>query len=64
MMWVCPTMPPCLSWVRPADRLQQLIDQRWNTKKALAADTVKPLHYVPQLYAYSVGEGGSGQKVL
>lgn len=34
-------------------RLQQLIDQRWNTKKALAADTVKPLHYVPQLYAYS-----------
>ncbi len=34
-------------------RLQQMIDQRWNTQKANAADTVKPLHYVPQLYAYS-----------
>lgn len=39
-----------------ADRLtqlQQLIDKKWNTKKANPADTVKPLHYVPQLYAYS-----------
>ncbi len=34
-------------------RLQQLIDKKWNTKKANPADTVKPLHYVPQLYAYS-----------
>ena len=34
-------------------RLQQLIDQRWNFKKANPADTVKPLHFVPQLYAYS-----------
>jgi hypothetical protein len=39
-----------------ADRLtelQQRIDKKWNTRKASAADTVKPLHYVPQLYAYS-----------
>lgn len=34
-------------------RLQQLIDERWNSKKANPSDTVKPLHYVPQLYAYS-----------
>ena len=34
-------------------RLQQLIDQKWNFKKAHPADTVKPLHFVPQLYAYS-----------
>ena len=34
-------------------RLQQLIDEKWNTRRALPADTVKPLHYVPQLYAYS-----------
>lgn len=34
-------------------QLQERIDQRWNTKKANPADTVKPLHYVPQLYAYS-----------
>ena len=34
--------------------LQNRIEQRWNSdKKALPADTVKPLHYVPQLYAYS-----------
>lgn len=39
-----------------ADRLtmlQQRIDQKWNQKGAVAADTVKPLHYVPQLYAFS-----------
>lgn len=39
-----------------ADRLselQQLMDQRWNVPGAAPADTVKPLHYVPQLYAYS-----------
>ena len=39
-----------------ADRLttlQQRIDQRWNKKGAASADTVKPLHYVPQLYAFS-----------
>lgn len=34
--------------------LQKRIEQRWNSdKNALPADTVKPLHYVPQLYAYS-----------
>ena len=34
--------------------LQNRIDQKWNSnKKALPADTVKPLHFVPQLYAYS-----------
>ena len=39
-----------------ADRLTELqnsIDARWNTPGAMPADTVKPLHYVPQLYAYS-----------
>lgn len=38
-----------------ADRLTELqncIDARWNTPGAAPADTVKPLHYVPQLYAY------------
>ena len=38
-----------------ADRLTQLqhrIDARWNTPGAAPTDTVKPLHYVPQLYAY------------
>ena len=37
-----------------ADRLTQLqnrIDQKWNKKGVLATDTVKPLQYVPQLYA-------------
>ena len=33
--------------------LQNTIDRRWNKKGAAPADTVKPLHYVPQLYAYS-----------
>ena len=40
-----------------AERLTQLqnsIDERWNKSgTALPADTVKPLQYVPQLYAYS-----------
>lgn len=39
-----------------ADRLTELqrrIDDRWNKPGAVPADTVKPLHYVPQLYAYS-----------
>lgn len=39
-----------------ADRLSALqhrIDSRWNRYGAAPADTVKPLHYVPQLYAYS-----------
>ena len=38
-----------------ADRLTELqhrIDARWNTPGAAPADTVKPLHYVLQLYAY------------
>lgn len=33
--------------------LQGLIDQRWNNPGTDAADQVKPLHYVPQLYAFS-----------
>lgn len=33
--------------------LQHRIDDRWNKGNAAPADTVKPLHYVPQLYAYS-----------
>ena len=39
-----------------ADRLAELqhsIDSRWNKSGTAPADTVKPLHYVPQLYAYS-----------
>ncbi len=32
--------------------LQQRIDDKWNKKGAAATDTVKPLHYVPQLYAH------------
>lgn len=39
-----------------ADRLtqlQKLIDERWNSAAAEPTDTVKPLHYVPQLYAFS-----------
>ena len=40
-----------------ADRLTQLqnsVDQRWNSNPAAApADMVKPLQFVPQLYAYS-----------
>lgn len=39
-----------------ADRLtalQQLVDERWNRPGTKAADMVKPLQYVPQLYAYS-----------
>ena len=33
--------------------LQQTMDKRWNKPGTAPADTVKPLHYVPQLYAYS-----------
>lgn len=39
-----------------ADRLtelQNLIDARWNTDAVEQEDKVKPLHYVPQLYAFS-----------
>lgn len=39
-----------------ADRLTELqrrIDGRWNRPEAAPSDKVKPLHYVPQLYAYS-----------
>lgn len=32
--------------------LQNRIDKRWNLAGANATDTVKPLHYVPQLYAH------------
>ena len=33
--------------------LQERIDQRWNQPGAKPADMVKPLQYVPQLYAFS-----------
>ena len=33
--------------------LQQRIDDKWNTAGNAPTDTVKPLHYVPQLYAFS-----------
>ena len=39
-----------------AERLAQLqgkIDKKWNFTGAAPADTVKPLQYVPQLYAFS-----------
>lgn len=39
-----------------ADRLtelQSLIDAKWNTATAAPEDRVGPLHYVPQLYAFS-----------
>ena len=45
-----PTLKLC------ADRLTDLqnrIDARWNVSGAAQSDTVKPLNYVPQLYAYS-----------
>ena len=32
--------------------LQNAIDKKWNFSGAVPADTVKPLHFVPQLYAY------------
>ena len=31
-------------------QLQQNIEQKWNTAGALPADTVKPIHFVPQIY--------------
>lgn len=34
-------------------QLQESIDKRWNSTSAAPADMVKPLQYVPQLYAYS-----------
>ena len=33
--------------------LQAAIDARWNKQGTAAEDTVKPLNYVPQLYAYA-----------
>ena len=33
--------------------LQNAIDEKWNRPGVSPADTVKPLQYVPQLYAYS-----------
>lgn len=38
---------------RNIDQLQKRIDARWNGKETPATDRVNPLHYVPQLYAYS-----------
>lgn len=34
-------------------KLQNRIDETWNKRGAAPEDMVKPLHYVPQLYAYS-----------
>jgi len=34
-------------------RLQEMQDERWNKPGAAPVDTVKPLQYVPQLYAFS-----------
>ena len=42
--------------------LQQKIDQEWNGRKAQPADTVKPLHFVPQLYAYSWVKREQGER--
>lgn len=39
-----------------ADRiaeLQRKIEQKWNTAGALATDTVRPIHFVPQIYCRS-----------
>lgn len=38
---------------RRLTELQHLVDNRWNKPGTNAADTVKALNYVPQLYAYS-----------
>ncbi len=43
-------------------QLQERIDKEWNGRKALAADTVKPLHFVPQLYAYSWVKREQGER--
>ena len=48
-----------------ADRLtelQRLMDERWNRAGAEPTDTVKPLHYVPQLYAFSWVSAEQGQR--
>ncbi len=42
--------------------LQQMIDREWNGPKAQPADTVKPLHFVPQLYAYSWVKREQGER--
>lgn len=42
--------------------LQEIIDSKWNKEGALPADTVKPLHYVPQLYAYSWASEEKGKE--
>ena len=48
-----------------ADRLadlQHMVDKRWNQPGTKAADMVKPLQYVPQLYAYSWVEAEKARK--
>ena len=48
-----------------ADRLtelQRMIDDRWNRPGSSPADTVKPLNYVPQLYAYEWVEAPEARK--
>ena len=41
--------------------LQNTMDNKWNKKGAVPADTVKPLQYVPQLYAYSWVDRAKGR---
>lgn len=49
-----PTDDPTLELnARRLTTLQNAMDAKWNAKGANPADTVKPLHFVPQLYAYS-----------
>lgn len=49
-----PTDDPTLELnARRLTTLQNAMDAKWNARGASPADTVKPLHFVPQLYAYS-----------
>ena len=48
-----------------ADRvtaLQKAIEQKWNTAEALATDTVRPLHFVPQIYCSSFASSEAQRK--
>lgn len=39
--------------------LQQAIEAKWNTADAEPADTVRPLHFVPQIYCYTFASSAS-----
>jgi hyaluronoglucosaminidase len=48
-----PTDAPTLALnARRLTDLQNAMDRKWNFQGAEPADTLKPLHFVPQLYAY------------